>query len=129
MTGVARKTVCCLLAISMALSPAMINVERSAALAAETGGPDLAYITPEAAFAAVAYPQRVLTAPEMEMLPVEVISAMGKKELGIDPVDIESVMVIVEPSGGRTSRLWRGASFFQALPTGRSSAAVGQEHY
>ena len=97
MAGVARKTVCCLLAVSMALSPALIHVEQSAALAAETAGADLAYITPQAAFAAVTYPRRVLTAPQMEMLPIEVISAAGKKELGIDPVDVESIMVIVEP--------------------------------
>jgi prepilin-type processing-associated H-X9-DG protein len=81
----------------MALSPALIHVEQAAALAAETAGVDLAYITPEAAFAAVTYPRRVLTAPQMEMLPVEVISAGGKKELGIDPLDVESIMVIVEP--------------------------------
>ena len=97
MTGVARKMVCCLLAVSMALSPTLIHVEQSAALAAETAGADLAYITPEATFAAVTYPRRVLTAPEMEMLPIEVMSAAGKKELGIDPVDVESIMVIVEP--------------------------------
>ncbi len=97
MTGVARKSVCCLLAVSMALSPTMIYVERSVALAAEAAETDFDYVTPEAAFAAVAYPQRVLTAPEMEMLPVEVISAAGKQEMGIDPVDIESVLVIVEP--------------------------------
>ena len=97
MTGIARKMVCCLLAVSMALSPALIHVEQSAALAAETGGADLAYITPEATFAAVTYPRRVLTAPQMEMLPIEVMSAAGKKELGIDPVDVESIMVIVEP--------------------------------
>ena len=96
MTGVARKTVCYLLAVSMAFSPALIHVENSA-LAAEASGADFAYITPEATFAAVAYPRRVLTAPEMEMLPIEVASAAGKKELGIDPVDVESIMVIVEP--------------------------------
>ena len=97
MTGVARKTVCCLLAASMGFSPALMHVERTAALAAEIGEADLAYITPEATFAAVTYPRRVLTAPQMEMLPIEVFSAAGKKELGIDPVDVESVMVIVEP--------------------------------
>ena len=55
-----------------------------------------AYVTPETVAAAVAFPRRVLTAPEMEMLPVEVLSALGKKELGIDPVEIEQVMVIVD---------------------------------
>ena len=33
----------------------------------------------------------------MEMLPIEVISAAGKKELGIDPLDIESALIVAEP--------------------------------
>ncbi|MBM4090163.1 MAG: DUF1559 domain-containing protein, partial [Planctomycetes bacterium] len=33
----------------------------------------------------------------MEMLPVEVLSAAGKKELGVDPLDVEQVIAVVEP--------------------------------
>ncbi len=58
---------------------------------------DVSYITPGAVAALVAHPRRVLTAPEMEMLPVEVLSAMGKQTLGIDPLDVEQVLAIVEP--------------------------------
>ena len=58
---------------------------------------DLGYVTPETVAAAVVFPRRVLTAPEMEMLPIEVLSALGKKELGIDPVEIEQAILIAEP--------------------------------
>jgi type II secretory pathway pseudopilin PulG len=33
----------------------------------------------------------------MEFMPTEVMTAAGKKELGIDPLDIEKVLVVVEP--------------------------------
>jgi prepilin-type processing-associated H-X9-DG protein len=79
----------------MAASPTWVYAQP---LPAEDGTKvDLSYITPQAFVAAVAYPRRVLTAPEMEMLPVEVISAAGKKELGVDPLDVEQVIAVVEP--------------------------------
>ena len=55
---------------------------------------DRGYITPNAVLAAVAHPRRVLTAPEMEFLPLEIISAAGLKELGLDPVQLEEVLAI-----------------------------------
>ena len=57
---------------------------------------DRGYIPPDAVLAAVAHPRRVMTAPEMELLPIEIISAAGLKELGIDPVQIEEVLAIAE---------------------------------
>jgi hypothetical protein len=57
---------------------------------------DLSYITPDTVAAVVAYPRQVLTAPELEMLPTEVFTAAGKKELGIDPLQIEQIVAIVE---------------------------------
>ena len=62
--------------------------------------PDLDYVTPEAVAGVVAYPRAVLTAPQLELMPVEVLSAAGKKELGIDPVEIEQALVIAEPPAG-----------------------------
>ncbi len=57
---------------------------------------DTSYITP-GAFAAVSLrPRRVLTAPSTQLAPIEIISAWGKKELGIDPVDVESVLAMIE---------------------------------
>jgi hypothetical protein len=63
-------------------------------------GPDLSYVTPNAIVAVVAFPSRVLKAPEMEMLPHEVLAAMGQKELGLDPADVEQILVVAEMAGG-----------------------------
>jgi len=62
----------------------------------------LTYITSEATFVALARPRQVLTAPGSELLPIEVFSALGKKELGIDPLDVAGVLFFVEaPSESR----------------------------
>ena len=60
----------------------------------DSAGPDLSYVTPNAVVAVFAYPSRVLKAPGMEMLPHEIITAAGKQELGLDPADIEEVLVV-----------------------------------
>jgi hypothetical protein len=57
---------------------------------------DRGYITPNAVLAAVAHPRRVLTAPEMEFLPREIISAAGLKELGLDPAGIDELLAVAE---------------------------------
>ncbi|MGO9115165.1 MAG: DUF1559 domain-containing protein [Thermoguttaceae bacterium] len=97
------------LAVTLTVSPSMVYAQQPAAVPGATIGQttaessaklDLGYVTPEAVAAAVAFPRRVLTAPEMEMLPIEVLSALGKKELGIDPVEIEQAMLIAEPPQG-----------------------------
>jgi hypothetical protein len=99
------------LAMTMTVSPSLVYAQQPVAVpqaateptttapttAAHSATLDLGYITPETAAAAVAFPRRVLTAPEMELLPIEVLSALGKRELGIDPVEIEQAMLIAEP--------------------------------
>ena len=99
MNRVGRTVLCWMLVVSMVVSPPLVYAQQPAAgstAAAEGETLDLSYVTPEALLAAAARPRRVLTAPQMEMLPIEVFSAAGKKELGIDPLDVEQVMVIVE---------------------------------
>ena len=92
MTRQRRTFVCLLLAGAMIGSPSMVYAQQLAVIrsarAERADGADLSYVTPGAVFAAVAHPRRVLTAPGMEMLPLEVMSAAGKKELGIDPLDV-----------------------------------------
>jgi prepilin-type processing-associated H-X9-DG protein len=97
------------LAVTMTVSPSMVRAQQPVAnqyatpgrtTAAGSGKLDLGYVTPETVAAVVAFPRRVMTAPEMEMLPIEVISAAGKKELGIDPVAIEQAILIAEPPQG-----------------------------
>ncbi len=95
MNPIGRKTICLLLALSMSITPSMALAAQSAPK--QAANDDLSYIIPEATIAGVAYPRRVLTHPSMEMLPIEVLSAAGIKEGGIDPVDVEQVTVMVVP--------------------------------
>jgi prepilin-type processing-associated H-X9-DG protein len=82
--------------VGMMISTPMVVYGQQAA-AAEAGHSaklELGYVPPDAALGAVAQPRRVLTAPEMEMLPIEVIAAAGKKHLGFDPAEVEQVVVV-----------------------------------
>ena len=54
------------------------------------------FIPAEAFAAVVAYPKEVADQPEMELLPKEVITAAGLKELGLDPLDIEQFVAFME---------------------------------
>ena len=58
---------------------------------------ELSYVTKDAALGVVVFPRRILAAPEMALMPVEVVSAAAKKAIGIDPVDVESAVLMVEP--------------------------------
>ncbi len=95
MDQIGRKTICLLLALSMSITPSMALAAQPAAK--QAANDDLSYIVPEATVAGVVYPRRVLTDPAMEMLPLEVLSAAGIKEGGIDPMNVEQVTVMVVP--------------------------------
>jgi hypothetical protein len=58
---------------------------------------DLTHCTDRACAALFVHPRRVLTDPAMEMLPIEVFSAAGLKELGIDPLNVEQLQAFIEP--------------------------------
>lgn len=96
-----RAAVAWLLVGLMVLTPALSYAQPPAASQPSAAGGksavDLGYVTPETLAAVLLHPRRVLTAPENEMLPIEVISAAGIKELGVDPLDIEQLLVIAEP--------------------------------
>ena len=71
----------------------------------------------------VARPSRLLNKEELDLLPREVFSALGQKELGIDPMDIEEIRMLVgsvEPGGpppvGVVMRLGRPHSIDSVLP-------------
>ena len=74
-----RTAIAWLLVVVMTYSPALVHAQPSAA---SKPAIDLGYITPDTFAAIVAYPRYVLTAPEMELLPTELFTAAGKKELG-----------------------------------------------
>jgi len=90
----------------MTVSPSMVCAQQPTVVGIATAGQadaensaklDLGYVTPDAVAAVAIFPKRVLTSPQMEMLPTEVLSALGKKELGIDPVEVEQALLIAEP--------------------------------
>ncbi len=58
---------------------------------------DLSYCTSQANTALILFPRRVLTDPSMQMLPVEVLTAAGVTQIGLDPMTIEEVQAYVEP--------------------------------
>ena len=82
--------------------------------AAAKPGLDLSYVTPQAAAAIVAYPRHLLTDPAMAMFPIEVLTALGEREFGINPVQIEQFLAITEPP--QTGRRARWSCFALAAP-------------
>lgn len=57
-------------------------------------------LIPSSAIAAVfLHPKAILEDPTMELMPRELLSALGKRELGIDPCEIESAMVLMDNVG------------------------------
>jgi hypothetical protein len=95
-----RRLICWVLVVVMGYSPIVVYAQQPASpggtAAAAKAKIDLGYVTPKAVAAVVAYPKHVFTSPGMEMLPLEVITAAGKKFLGFDPVEIEQVMAVAE---------------------------------
>jgi prepilin-type processing-associated H-X9-DG protein len=88
--------ICWLLIVTTTVSPSLCYAQ-AAAKPDASRAVDVSWIPPDAAVAVVAFPRRTLTAPAMEMLPVEVMSAAGKQQLGIDPLDIEQMIALAEP--------------------------------
>jgi hypothetical protein len=46
----------------------------------------------------VAYPRHLLNSPALELLPREIVSAAVKAQLGIDPAEVDEVLVVAQPS-------------------------------
>jgi len=112
-----NRMLCWLLAVVMATSQSVWVLAQQPQVATDseasgstrssgagTGQLDLAYCT-DRAFAAVSvHPRRLLTAPALELMPVEVVTAAGLEHLGFDPVEVESAEAFIEPptAGGVT---------------------------
>ncbi len=79
--------------ISAGLALLLSSFVTSAVAAQEA---DLKYIPDTAVAAVYIQPQRLLEAPNMELMPVEVITAAGMKEFGFDPMQIQSALILVE---------------------------------
>ncbi len=122
MTRKHRRVVVWTLIAAMTYAPSIVYAQMpSAKLAARPAKPkiDLGYVTPETAAVVVAYPRHVLTAPGMEMLPTEVMTAAGLIELGIDPLAIEQIMVVAEPPVGGPPGVAVVARMAEPVPQGK----------
>ena len=73
------------------------RAEEPASTAAAKPKLDLDYITPDAVAGVALYPRAVLTSAAFQDMPIEVLSAAGKKMFGIDPAQIEQAIAIAEP--------------------------------
>ncbi len=81
-------------------------------------------IPSSAAFGAIAHPRRVLTAPGMEILPVEVVSAAGRQQLGFDPVQVEFAIAVVDPPVAGPPSMLVGLRFVEPFDWKRLPAAL-----
>jgi len=60
---------------------------------------DVSYISSDAVGALVLHPRQLLTNPQFEMLPIEVVTAAGLETFGVDPLDIEEAVCIFGLAG------------------------------
>ncbi len=131
-----HRPICWLLLVTTVTSPALLYAQPPSDDASSLPGQQvgqLQHITAASAVAGIAFPRRVLTAPEMAMLPTEVLTAAGIKELGIDPLGVESLLVIMEPPGpglpGFGAELRFAEPFdLSALPAQFRAGLEEQEH-
>ncbi len=119
MSRASRGVLCWILAFQMAVWPSITTAQVPAERADRTGATagetqpgaesgqatastaelDFSYIPANALAAIVAWPRDVLTSPQMELMPIEVLSAVGLRDFGIDPLDIEQLIVSALPPG------------------------------
>jgi hypothetical protein len=86
---------------SLADEPAGSVPRAAGGRAADVKHLDLSYIPAQAVASIVVHPRAVLTGPDSEWLPTEVITAAGMKEAGVDPVKIqEAVVLFASPNRG-----------------------------
>ncbi len=94
-----HKTVCALVPTTVLFLSVAVYAQQRSAPSVDGVEPEkdaLSYITRDASIAAVAHPRRVLTDASMQVLPIEIFAAWSGKELGIDPLEVEEVVMIVE---------------------------------
>lgn len=90
-----HRTLCLFLCITSIAGPrGMALAEQPASTVTQV---DLQYVLPNAALVAVLRPTQVLKAPLAELLPTEVLQAAMLKELGLDPMAAEQIVVSAAP--------------------------------
>ncbi len=85
-----------LLSSALCLSIALLSAALTLGDETNSGKPlDLTFVPEDAVAAFVGHPQQLLTGPQAEMLPTEVISVAVKKQVGFDPLELQEVMGVV----------------------------------
>jgi hypothetical protein len=116
-----------------------------AGLVAASAGPaaaqmDVSFIPSEAVAAVVVRPRQVLTSPQAQLMPIEVLSAVGKQQAGIDPLDVELAVIVIDklrnpqqpPEFGAILRLAKPYQQGQILPAmfaGAQPVGAGAKTY
>lgn len=87
-------------------------------------GMDVSYVPATAVAAVIAHPQKLLASPAMRLMPIEVFSAVGKQQSGVDPLDIQQAVILIDkvrnpqapPDVGAIVRLAKPYQQAQILP-------------
>ena len=82
---------CWLMAMLMFTTPSL------PVLAQESGRSASTYLLPQACVVVSMRPRQLLTSPAMQMLPIEVLQAAALQHASIDPLEVESLLLSVEP--------------------------------
>lgn len=107
------KLLCVVLAVAMATGPTAAataqnpvpqrgRTDKTLVAAADAGQAappkaDLSYVTPQAVALVTGQPHHLLTAPGSELLPLEVVTAIGHEHLGFQPEDVTQFVAFLEP--------------------------------
>ncbi|MEM9656967.1 MAG: hypothetical protein AAF961_01270, partial [Planctomycetota bacterium] len=86
-----HKLLCVSLAVLMAFGPAASTLAQPPTAGADDDS--LRFVAPDACAVVVLRPKQVLAAEAMRMLPLEVIQAAGLEYFGVDPLQIEQVVI------------------------------------
>jgi hypothetical protein len=84
------------------------------------------FVPASAQFAAVAFPQRVLTSREMELYPIEVFSAASIKEAGFDVLNLEQVTFSGQATEGEPFQGGAVLRFNQPIDKTRAIAGLAK---
>ncbi|MCA9140749.1 MAG: DUF1559 domain-containing protein [Planctomycetales bacterium] len=82
----------CLLAIVATTAPTTVRAQSGEKLSAKN-------IPGDAIVAAFLSPSEILTSPEWELMPIEVLRAAGTQHVGIDPIHVDEVKIVVGMPG------------------------------
>ncbi|KAA5543843.1 DUF1559 domain-containing protein [Roseiconus nitratireducens] len=94
----------------------VLGLVGSAADAQESVKLSAKHIPDSAVAAAYLSPREVLTSPEWELMPVEILQAAAKESVGIDPLHIQDVKVVVGLPGPGGPQFGALLSFTQDYP-------------